>query len=230
MTLLEQLDAAAGDLLPDPLPSDPFPLFASWFERARAERIQANPNGFTLATVDADGRPSARVVLCKGIDVAVGSITFYTNYEGRKGRELDAHPEAAACFWWDALELQARLEGIVERIGESESDAYFQSRPWLSRIGAWASDQSRPIASRRDMLARVVATMRRFGLDPDRPPLDEPNTQIPRPPHWGGFRLTARRVELWISGAGRVHDRAEWSRELPRSGGPDPWRSTRLQP
>jgi pyridoxamine 5'-phosphate oxidase len=120
-----------------------------------------------------------------------------------------------------------RLEGPVSEVPAEESDAYFASRPWESRIGAWASDQSRPIASRHELLAKVRDTMVRFGLDPARPP--EPGSQIsiPRPPHWGGFRLRADRVELWVSGPGRIHERAEWVRAAAAAGG---WTASRLQP
>ena len=140
----DQSDRAStpGSLLPEPLPADPFPLFTRWFNQAQAATAQPNPNAMTLASVGENGRPAARIVLCKDIDAASGHIVFHTNYRGRKGRELERHPFAAAVFHWDALDRQARLEGPVERSPESESDAYFRSRPWLSRIGAWVSDQS----------------------------------------------------------------------------------------
>lgn len=214
-----------GGLLPTPLPPDPMPLLMSWFDRARGEGVAPNPNAFTLATIDEHGRPAARIVLCKHLG-ADGALDFHTNYEGRKGRELAARPEAAACFFWDTLDLQARLEGAVARLSPAESDAYFSSRAWASKVGAWASDQSRPIASHAELLSKVAAAMRRFGIDPDRPPPPGASFDIPRPPHWGGFRLTARRVELWISGPARVHDRAEWVRGAAGL----PWTATRLQP
>jgi pyridoxamine 5'-phosphate oxidase len=228
---MDQSDAAsAGHSLPDPLPGDPMPLLRSWLDRACREKVQPNPNAFSLATIDPDGRPSVRVVLCKNLDASAGTIEFYTNYDGRKGRALAVHPEAAACFFWDPLDLQARVEGPAQPLTAAENDAYFASRPWASRIGAWASDQSRPIPSRAELLAKVEAAMRRFGLDPGRPPTDNATVVIPRPPHWGGYRLIARRVELWVSGVGRLHDRAEWHRELPPGGPPSPWSPTRLQP
>jgi pyridoxamine 5'-phosphate oxidase len=217
-----------GELLPDPLPPDPFPILLSWYDQAQARRDTPNPNAMTLATVDPGGRPAARIVLCKSIEPAPGAIVFYTNYHGRKGHDLAAHPEAALVFHWDALGRQARIEGPVARTTDAESDAYFASRPWESRIGAWSSHQSQPVASRRALLDQVRATMERFGIDPDRPELAGPTAHIPRPPHWGGYRVTARRVELWVSGSGRVHDRAEWT----RTPGPNPgaWIPARLQP
>jgi pyridoxamine 5'-phosphate oxidase len=222
-----------GPMLPEPLPSDPFPLFLAWFEEAAAARTQPNPNSFTLATIDADGRPSARIVLCKAVDVVGGSISFFTNYTSRKSRALVAHPWAAAVFHWDTLGKQARLEGPVARVSERESDVYFASRPWQSRIGSWASQQSEPIGSRQALIDKVHAAMRRFGLDPANPPADGARVDIPRPPHWGGWRMVAARVELWVSGVGRVHDRAVWERPV-ETGGPGPrtmgWSETRLQP
>jgi pyridoxamine 5'-phosphate oxidase len=222
-----------GPLLPEPLPPDPFGLFLAWFDEAVRGRIGPNPNAFTLATVDPDGRPSARVLLCKAVDPARGSISFFTNYASRKSEALVANPYAAAVFFWDSLARQVRLEGPVVRIPEAESDAYFSSRPWQSRVGAWASDQSRPIRSRAAMLARVRDTMVRFGIDPDRPASDADQAAIARPPHWGGWVLIAARVELWLSSVGRVHDRAAWTRQVATTGqGPitGTWSSTRIQP
>lgn len=223
--------------LPDPLPADPFSIFRGWFDLAHARRVQPNPNAFTLATATPGGVPSARIVLCKGMDTGAGHIVFYTNYHGRKGRELGANPHGAAVFHWDALDVQARLEGPVARSPEAESDAYFASRPWISRVGAWTSEQSEPIASREALAAKLDATLRRFGLDPANLPPKDAKVEIPRPSHWGGFRLHARRVELWCGGEGRLHDRAAWTRELAPgpAGGPawvgaSAWSATRLQP
>jgi pyridoxamine 5'-phosphate oxidase len=199
----------------------------AWFNDAMARAGQPNPNAFTLATIDPDGRPAARILLCKAIDPSAGAIVFFTNYTSRKGEALLANPQAAACFHWDALDRQVRIEGRVSKVSDAVSDDYFASRPLESRIGAWASEQSRPVASRAQMQDRVAQTMRRFGLDPDRPPA--PGVAIPRPPHWGGFSLLADRVELWVSGPGRVHDRAAWTRALVAGRG-GPWRATRLQP
>jgi pyridoxamine 5'-phosphate oxidase len=226
---------ASAATLPDPLPTDPFPLFVSWFEEAHSKRVQPNPNAFTLATVDPDGTPSARIVLCKAIDPKDGRITFFTNYDGRKGRALAADARAAACFFWDDLDRQVRIEGPVLRSPPAESDAYFASRAWESRIGAWASNQSQPIASRDQLMQQALDAMVRFGIDPVNPPDPSQAAAIPRPPHWGGYRLWAQRLELWTSGPGRIHDRALWTRPLqPTTSEPGFlsgfWTASRLQP
>lgn len=222
-----------GDWLPEPLPAEPLTLFRSWWDEAHAKRVQPNPNAMTLATVDPDGRIGARIVLCKAVNLSEGFFVFYTNYTGRKGVALEAGSRAALVFHWDDLDRQVRVEGVVTRSPEAESDAYFASRPWQSRVGAWASDQSRPIESRPAMQAKLAEVMRRFGIDPERPPADAAGLDIPRPPHWGGYRVWADRVELWAAGPGRVHERAAWTRTLAASaegyrGGL--WVSTRLQP
>jgi pyridoxamine 5'-phosphate oxidase len=175
-----------------------------------------------VATATAEGRPSARVVLCKKLVVAPGYVVFFTNYQSRKGAELDANPEAAAVLHWDDLARQVRLEGRVLRSPDEESDEYFASRALDSRIGAWASLQSQPLDSRGTLLRRVAVEAARHG------------TQVPRPPHWGGYRLWPRVVELWLEGPFRVHDRARWTRELdlsdPARPRPGPWQATRLYP
>ncbi len=242
--VFDQSSPAAGwavdQLLPEPLPTDPFPLFAAWFQRAHELRVQPNPSAMRLATIDADGTPATRIVLCKQIDAGAGSFNFYTNYRGRKGRALDTNPHAAACFHWDTMDLQARFEGLVLRTSAAESDAYFASRPWMSRVGAWASDQTEPIESRAAMLAKVDEALRRFGLDPANLPPPDAQVAVPRPPHWGGFRFVASYVELWVGSKVRLHDRACWRRKLteardaagqlvgvaPASG----WGASRLQP
>lgn len=226
--LLAAFDPGPEHRLPDPLPADPFPLLSSWFDRAVREKVQPNPSAMTLATIDPDGLPSSRVVLCRGIDRAQGTLTFFTNYRGRKGLALHANPHAALHFHWDTLDAQARVEGPAQRTSERESDEYFSRRPWQSRLGAWASDQSEPIASRAELLLKLRATVQRLGLDPAALVERGDTLHIPRPPHWGGFRVTARRVELWLGGVGRLHERAEWRRDLGPA--PGPWRATRLQP
>jgi pyridoxamine 5'-phosphate oxidase len=232
MTIDPQSLPGEGPILPEPLPADPFSIFNAWFDQAVADRRQPNPNAFTLATVDPDGRPSARIVLCKAVDPAAGAISFFTNYTSRKSDALAANPLAAAVFHWDFHDRQARLEGPVTRLGDADNDAYFASRPWQSRIGSWASNQSKPIASRAALLEQVAAAMKRFGLDPANPPSDRDEARIPRPAHWGGWSLQAARVELWVGGLGRVHDRAAWVRSAPAAPGriTAPWSSTRLQP
>jgi pyridoxamine 5'-phosphate oxidase len=217
------------ETLPNPLPANPLVVAAEWLAQARLDAAQPNPNSMVLATVDERGHPSARVVLCKEIDAAGGCIVFYTNYRSRKGRELAANNRAAAVFHWDHRHRQVRIEGQVELLSDTESDAYFQTRPWQSRIGAWASEQSEPVASRAALEKNVTATAQRFGIPYAGPGTQEPEgvtVQVPRPAHWGGFRLYADAVELWVEGEFRIHDRARWSRSPPGAA----WSVTRLQP
>jgi pyridoxamine 5'-phosphate oxidase len=210
------------DPLPAELPPDPLPLFEQWFEDARSRQLQPNPDAMVLATATVDGGPSARVVLLKRLVVDPGYVVFYTNYDSRKGRELEANPRAAAVVHWDALGRQVRLEGTVSVSPPEESDAYFGSRPLDSRIGAWASLQSQPLDARATLLARVAAESARLGAD------------VPRPPHWGGYRLWPEAVELWTEGEFRIHDRARWTRKLalesPAAFRGGPWHATRLYP
>jgi pyridoxamine 5'-phosphate oxidase len=219
----------SNESLPEPLPLDPLPLFSAWFAQAREQRVQPNPDAMVLATTDAAGAPSARVVLCKRIDVQAGYLVFFTNYESRKGHELGARARAAAVFHWDALHRQVRIEGPVVRSPAQESDEYFASRSLDSRIAAWASAQSEPLASRSTLIDQVRQAAARFGVA-----AHASEAAIPRPPHWGGYRLWIDKIELWMEGAHRVHDRARWQRTLEqrddlvfRAG---PWQSTRLNP
>jgi pyridoxamine 5'-phosphate oxidase len=216
-------------MLPEPLPTDPMPLFQEWFREAVARRAQPNPDSMIIATTASSGEPSARVVLCKRIRVDAGYVVFFTNYQSRKGRELAARPRAAAVLHWDALHRQVRIEGPVVRSPESESDQYFASRALDSRVAAWASEQSEPLASRETLLQRVQEFEVRFGIAPS-----AENGTVPRPPHWGGHRLWVDTIELWTEGAHRIHDRAVWKRSLHRadeySFAGDSWRSTRLNP
>jgi len=227
---------AIGKLLPEPLPSEPMTMAKEWFDRAHQEKVQPNPNAMTLATVDADGTPSARIVLCKMFEAVRGYLVFFTNYEGRKGAALAAHPRAAAVMHWDALDLQVRFEGPVVRAPAAESDAYFATRGWQNRLGAWSSAQSQPIESRAAMVERVGVAMEKLGLSATDLLLEGNVVSIPRPPHWGGFRLWPERVELWQGGTGRVHDRAAWTRSVSPVAGMDGecvaggWSGTRLQP
>jgi pyridoxamine 5'-phosphate oxidase len=217
------------ETLPDPLPRNPLEVAARWLEQAIADASQPNPNAIVLASVDARGQPSARVVLCKGIETAAGCILFYTNYRSRKGAELKRNARAAAVFHWDHVHRQVRIEGQVEEMSHAENDAYFHSRAWQSRLGAWASQQSEPLASRDELTAAVAAQAKRFGIAYDGPGSPEPDNvtvEVPRPPNWGGFRLRAEAVELWVEGEFRIHDRARWTRSLPAG----PWGATRLQP
>jgi pyridoxamine 5'-phosphate oxidase len=224
------------ETLPDPLPSNPLRLVADWLAQARSEAAQPNPNSMVLATVDGRGQPSARVVLCKDIAAEAGFIAFYTNYLSRKGRELEANPLAAIVFHWDNQRRQVRAEGRVARLSDAESDAYFSSRPWQSRLGAWASRQSEPVESREALRAAVAAAARRFGVPYGGPGSEEPDSvtaEIARPATWGGYRLNVEAVELWVEGEFRIHDRARWTRGPGHghgSGETMNWSVTRLQP
>ena len=224
------------ELLPESLPSNPMQTADEWFGLANRERLQPNPDAMVIATAGTDGRPSARVVLCKKFVPDPGFVVFFTNYGSRKAIEMEDRPEVAAVFHWDMLRRQMRIEGRVVRSPAEESDEYFASRSWKSRIGAWASRQSRSVADRPALLRQVAETAQRFGVsfrdgrfaEIDSPPVVE------RPPFWGGYRLWISRLELWVEGEGRVHDRALWERRLTPD--PDgavvtgPWTATRLQP
>lgn len=213
------------------------PLAATWLREAWDAQVQRNPNSMVLATTDATGRPSARVVLCKEIVVDPGYLVFYTNYESRKGRELAAQPWAAIVFQWDDLHRQLRVEGPVVTSPLAESDEYFASRPWQSRLAALASQQSAPIASRKDLLEKLRATAARYGApDPLSTAAGDPGAdlKLPRPPGWGGYHLWAAEVEFWVEGEHRLHDRVRWTRGLQASGGmlhpTGSWQQQRLQP
>jgi pyridoxamine 5'-phosphate oxidase len=178
--------------------ADPLQQFESWLEQAISAQLP-EPNAMTLATVGADQRPSTRIVLIKGFDSR--GIVWYTNYESRKGRELAIHPDAALQFHWVELERVVRIEGSVEKVSDAESDAYFESRPLDSRVGAWASPQSQVIDSRATLLANAARYGARFMLKP------------PRPPHWGGYRLSPHTWEFWQGRKSRLHDRLRYRRE-----------------
>ena len=188
----------------------PLRQFSGWLEEAVTAKVP-EPNAMTLATIDPDGRPSTRIVLIKGFDER--GITWFTNYESRKGRALASHPQAALQFHWVELERVVRIEGVVERVDPAESDAYFESRPLASRIGAWASEQSRPISSRTVLVSRAAEFGLRYGMHP------------PRPPHWGGYRLRPDYWEFWQGRASRLHDRLVY--RLAPDGG---WQRERLAP
>lgn len=171
---------------------DPLRQFELWFKDALHAGVPL-PNAMTLATADASGAPSARVVLLKGIED--GGFVFYTNYASRKARELAARHAACLVFLWSELERQVRIEGEVEKVPEADSDRYFASRPLGARLSAWASPQSERVASRRVLENAAAEARRRFGEAP------------PRPPHWGGFRVMPRAIEFWQGRADRLHDR-----------------------
>jgi len=222
--------------LPDPLPANPLVLAAQWLAQARSDAAQPNPDAMILATVDGGGHPSARVVLCKDIDAPAGFILFYTNYQSRKGREIKMNPHAAVVFHWDHRHRQVRAEGRTEQLSDAENDAYFHTRPWQSRIGAWASQQSEPVQSRAVLAASVAAAARRFGIPYGGPGTEEPQdvaAEVPRPSHWGGYRLRVDAVELWVEGEFRIHDRARWTRTADLKQDVDAattWSVSRLQP
>ena len=225
--------------LPDPLPADPLQVAEQWLKQAFDDQVQPNPNAMSLATVAPNGQPTARIVLCKDIVLPAGYLVFYTNYESRKARELAASPRACALFHWDGLQRQVRVEGFVLKSPAAESDDYFASRPWQSRVGAWASQQSRPIGTRAQLIEQLRAAGKRFDTPPVGPDAREDDAgedvDVPRPPHWGGYRLWPESVELWVEGPYRIHDRAQWTRTLTPVGDghlfhASPWHVQRLQP
>lgn len=190
--------------------TDPFAQFDTWFHEAVAAEPSL-PEAMTLATVSPDGRPSTRLVLLKGHDRS--GFVFYTNFNSAKGRDLLANPNASLCFHWKSLGRQLRIDGQVAPVGDDEADAYFASRPRGSQVGAWASEQSAPVDTREALEARVREVEAEYdGRD------------VPRPPHWSGFRLAPQRIEFWTDRRDRLHDRQLFERDG------EGWRELRLQP
>lgn len=220
------VDLTSG-ALPEALPAEPMSMLSAWFEEARAAKKQPNPEAMTLATVGVDGQPSARIVLCRKIDIARGTLSFFTNYESHKSREMGGNAKVACVFHWDAFDRQARIQGRVTKASAAESDAYFAQRALVSRVGAWASAQSKPLKDRQTLLEEVFGVMMRFGVTVEAMASHEHGPDIPRPPNWGGWIVEATTVELWSGAtAGRLHDRAVWTRQSIGS----PWSATRLYP
>lgn len=189
----------------------PFDLFRQWLEKAGETELN-DPDAMALATVAADGMPAVRMVLMKELDER--GFCFYTNMESDKGRALAANPVAALCFHWKSLQRQVRVEGDVEQLPSARADAYFASRHPQSRLGAWASAQSRPLDSRGELEDRVAAARAQYG-----------DADIPRPSYWGGYRVVPRRIEFWQAGEFRLHDRFVFTRD-----GNEVWTATRLNP
>lgn len=190
--------------------TEPFALFGEWLDEAK-ETEPNDPNAMSLATVDPDGLPDVRMVLLKGFDTQ--GFVFYTNLESAKGRELLATPKAAICFHWKSLRRQVRVRGLVEQVTDAEADAYYATRPRGSRIGAWASKQSRPLESRFALEKAVAEYTARY-----------PIGDIPRPDHWSGFRIKPVQIEFWMDKPFRLHDRLLFEREG------NSWKTTRLYP
>ncbi len=191
---------------------DPLALFAAWMADAEAHEPN-DPNAMSLGTVDASGLPNVRMVLLKGVED--GKFIFYTNLESAKGQELEACPKAALCFHWKSLRRQIRLRGLIEQVGDAEADAYFASRSKGSRIGAWASRQSRALESRFALEKAVAKYTAKYGLG-----------KVPRPPHWSGFQLNPQEIEFWHDRPFRLHDRIIFCRNSEN----EPWSKARLYP
>jgi pyridoxamine 5'-phosphate oxidase len=204
-----RIDYGRGSLDAADLTADPIAQFTIWFAQAQDAHVP-EVNAMTLATADATGAPSARIVLLKGIDDR--GFCFFTNYQSRKGRELDANPRAALCIYWQPLERQVRIEGAVERVSRAESETYFRTRPVSAQVGAWASQQSSVIADRHELEQRDAELAKQFG------------GSVPLPDFWGGYRVIPHAVEFWQGRPSRLHDRLRYV----RAG--DAWKIERLSP
>ncbi|WP_323796555.1 pyridoxamine 5'-phosphate oxidase [Nisaea sp.] len=196
----------------EPDTDNPFELFDGWLQAA-SETEPNDANAMTVATADADGRPSARILLLKGFDEQ--GFVFYSNMESQKGREIEVNPFVALCFHWKSVRRQVRVTGPVARVTDEEADAYFNSRPRGSRVGAWASQQSRPLADRPALMAAVENADSKY-----------PGESVPRPPYWSGWRLTPLVIEFWQDGEFRLHDRFRFSRASES----EAWTVNRLYP
>jgi len=206
-----RIDYSRGTLTESEVLPDPISQFERWFDEAGAAGIP-EANAMTLATVDPSGRPSARVVLLKDVDPR--GFAFFTNYDSRKGREIAANPRASLCFYWQPLERQVRVEGMVEKTSRKENEAYFRTRPLEAQIGAWVSRQSEVIASRDELEKRQAEVAARFAGMP-----------VPLPDFWGGYRVVPQSVEFWQGRPGRLHDRLRYERSATGA-----WVIRRLSP
>ncbi len=210
----------------DPVPENPLPVIRTWLDEAASSGLR-NHDALALATVSSAGLPSVRMVLMRGLSVAEGYAVFYTNYRSRKAVELEQTGVAAGVMYWPTSGRQIRVEGRIQRSPAAESDEYFARRPAGSRLNAWVSEQSRPLTDRHELDARATRMQSQF---------EEQQTlhDIPRPGHWGGYRLWFTAVELWLEGGDRFHDRVLYERTLSPIAGGDfqsgPWQRTRLQP
>jgi pyridoxamine 5'-phosphate oxidase len=210
---------------------------AAWLADATDKAVKRNPDSMAIITSGSDARPSARMVLCKDFQADPGYLVFYTNYNSNKASQIQENPNVSVLFHWDSLGRQVRIEGQAVRSPDAESDAYFATRDWGSQIGAWGSDQSSPLASRSALIAQVGKRALKLGVNVAKnlqSIVGSEQAAISRPPHWGGYRIWADRIELWIEGKDRIHDRARWERSLTGQddgsflvGG---WSGTRLQP
>lgn len=206
---MSENELTSGDFTEE---NEPYALFGQWLKDAEASELN-DPNAVALATVDEDGLPDVRMVLLKDFDER--GFVFYTNFESRKGRELLGQKKAAMCFHWKTLRRQVRVRGPVEIVSDAEADAYYQSRPRGSRIGAWASKQSRPLESRFALEKAVAEYTARYAIG-----------EIPRPPYWSGFRIRPVSIEFWHDRKFRLHDRIEFRREMADG----PWSKVRMYP
>ena len=231
------IDPCSATRLPSKLPADPMRWAEAWLAHEFEKGEQRNPHAMAATTVDENGQPTARMVLCKEFVAEPGYVVFYTNYKSDKARHLQHNHKISLLLHWDGAGRQVRLEGEAIMSPAEESDAYFATRDWASQLGAWGSDQSSPLESRAALIAQVGKRAMKLGVGAARnfksiAVADRP--VIPRPPHWGGYRVWPRRIELWIEGADRIHDRARWDRSLERKDdynfAAGEWTGTRLQP
>ena len=216
------------NLLPETLPDRPMHLAKEWLNKTCEDKWQPNPNAMTLSTVDNNNTPSSRIVLCKYFKPDPGYVVFFTNYNSRKGREIKINSEVSLVFHWDNIGRQVRIKGMAVFSPSSESDEYFFSRNRGSQISAWGSNQSQLVKSRKSLISQMKKKLDEFNTN------DVQEKEVPRPPHWGGIRVWAHEIELWMDGENRVHDRARWTRKIKKNEDDtfslSEWIGSRLQP